>query len=811
MGTDALVHSLAQSLRDPVNSLPKLLGKLAESSLGQTQRGQVEQLAQHAGEIQSLINDAETWASLNTGAPQRWQTIFSIHDLVDEIVETVEERAHRNTTALRGRVTLPCRFKIRAEETLLSTAILKLVSHSLDYTRNGQVLVTVGCENPTSPNPVLEVEVRDNGSPVSDDALADYLTPARSSTDERKGDKGFGLALASAIVTSLGGSLSVLPQRMGGVIFRFTIPTELHPTDSANSDNQPLPCTHTWIIQDRNRPFSLLHSKLVEWCGHCERVEESAFWISIQEAVASVDPHSGSPMLIVVDRRTIPDNLDIARRILSRFNGANLRIVMATESGLPPSSSTLGTSGIDGVITRPMRVADLRRVVENVLTHRESAVPETAKAASAPSPAVAAKIRVLLVDDNPINRKVGIRQLERLGYESESATNGQEAMEAVGRGNWDIVLMDCMMPVMDGFEATRNIRTHEKVSQKPGRRRTPIIALTANVSDQHRQQCKEVGMDDFLGKPVLPEELRATIDRVLSRPYSTTLGPPDDAPVNPSSNMQAASANAHAPVPKRQAPAGVDMSRLNKMADGDAAVIEELVLMYLDQTEEQIDQLRTAFNKQDCQIVRRIAHSACGASNSIGVGSFTKELRQIEHQAERGSLAGLESAVRHVENTFLEVAQYFREEVLKTQPPSPPLPSPSPSDDTQPGVPSLNSALLDAMRTTEGAEFASFVGELDRMFQEQAKRHAYDLAAALEQKRPDLINEAARALRATGQNLGAERLAGICQRITEIAPGAEWEAIQGELERVDCEIRVVSNELRREIARIRPVQTNACK
>ena len=813
-GPDALVHSLAQSLRYPVNSLPKLLGKLAESSLGQAQRGHIEQLAMHAGEIQSLIADAETFASLHSESPHGWQSTFSIHDLVDEVIETVEERAHRGGTALRGRVTLPSRFKIRAEESLLNAALLKLVNHSVDFTRDGQVVVTIGCENPSSGQPILEIEVRDNGRPVSETALADYFLPGHRSVDDRHGDSGFGLALAHSIVRNLGGALTMVPQRLGGAVFRFTIPTELHPVDDSTPENQPLPCSHTWIIQDRNRPVSLLHSKLVDWCGHCEKVEEPAFWPLLQEAITSAGPNSGSPMLIVVDRRTIPDNLDMARRILSRFNGANLRIVMVTDSSLPPSSSTMSTSGIDGVLTRPMRVAEVRRVIESVLTHRESVVAEAPPSKSVSVHETTKKVRVLLVDDNPINRKVGIRQLERLGYESESATNGQEALDAVVHGKWDIVLMDCMMPVMDGFEATRQIRLHEKTARTGYRRRIPVIALTANVSDRHRQQCVEVGMDDFLGKPVLPEELRTTIDRVLSNPAaSAPIGGAENAPTEGDVAPSGGEAPAPNPASILKVPAGVDMARLNEMADGDAAVIEELLLMYLDQTEEQVEQLRAAFAKNDCQIVRRIAHSACGASNSIGVGTFTKELRQLEHQAERGSLAGLEAAMLAVEQGFIEVAAYFREGVLKK--------APAPIHETvagsasteQPGEthPILNSSMLDAMRTAEGPDFATFVGELERMFRDQAQRHSHDLAEAVTKKRPDLISSAAHALKATGLNLGAERLANICQKIYEIAPGAEWEQIAGEVRHLDREIHIVSDQLRREIEGIRPSQANACK
>ncbi len=791
-GADAVVESVARSLREPAGSLPRLLGKLAETSLGQGQRALIEQLALHAGEILAVQADTEIWTSLRAEA-QGDCLAFNLHDMLDEIVDGLEERAGKLGNLLRGKVTVPFRFRVVADQTLLRTAILKLASHSLESTRDGQLLVTVGCANPSSPEVRLDVEVRDTGAPVSEADASAYFQTCQTGGTARRGDTGFGLALVSAVVDSVGGNLTASPAQPTGATFRFSFPAILKPADEADLENQPLRCSNSWIVQDRTRPVSLLHSRLDAWCGCCERMEESAFWPSLQEAVAATDPHAGSPMLVVADLRTVPDNLDFARRVLSRFNGANLRIVMVTDSALPPSDSTLTTSGVDGVLSRPMCVAETRRVVETVLQHRESATSEFQCTRTDAEPSATTRIRVLLVDDNPINRKVGIRQLERLGYESESATNGQEAVDAVLRGDWDIVLMDCMMPVMDGFEACRRIRAHEKDHPSAGGRRTPIVALTANVSPQHRAECVACGMDDFLGKPVRPEEMRATIDRVLSTPFAGEVR-----------SAQALAVPANAPA-RCEAPPGIDMARLHEMADGDASIIEELVLMYLDQTEEQVEQLRAAYDKGDCQIVRRLAHSAYGASSSIGVSTFTTELRQLEHEAERGSLAGLDDAMASVEKGLLGVSAYLREEVLAKKPAA--LPALGQGAEMQ--EPSFNPTLLDTIRTAEGTGYAAFVAELGRMFQEQARRHATEIGAALEQRRPDLISDAARALKATGHNLGAERLAVICQRITELAPGAEWDQIRGELGRMDQEIGIVSDMLRQEFEKPRPVQAGA--
>jgi two-component system, sensor histidine kinase and response regulator len=806
VSADALLHSLSCGLREPVIALPQLLGKLAESSLGSRQRAALEAAALHAGRIQGLLADAEAWASLATGAPSRWKSAFSVRDLIDESIETLEERAARHHTEIRSRPPSAMTDQVRAEESLLAVVLNKITGHCLDHTREGQIVIQARFQASAGGVGQLLFEIRDTGTKLAPESIENYFEPGKSGTDPRRGDAGFSLALAKALVHSLGGQLTVQAGSLGGALFQFSIPVEgLVPSDS-DSAGPLFNCFRSYLVQDRLKPSSLLQSKLIDWCGQCLTVDETALWRDLDSLANGT---TGQVTLVLLDLKTTPDNLDLAKRILNRRSNPSLKIITLADVHLPPSEEALLGHGIDGLVTRPFRVAELRRCLETVFAGGR------ATSASTPAPllqdsvpiikeSVTDKRRVLLVDDNPINRKVGTKQLERLGFYVESANNGEEAVAAVARQPWDCVLMDCMMPVMDGFEATRRIRLNESAQAKRGSRRTLIIALTANVSDKHRELCFEAGMDDFLGKPVLADELKATIDRLAAenRPVTPSWTELDEAVLDTAITPKPETRPVAAPVPAPAAqaaptPAGLDLSRLMEMTDGDQTIIDELVKMYVDQTDEQFAELEAALNKGDAPGVRRLAHSACGASNSIGVTGFVSELREIEKRAEAGSLEGLLPIFGKVKATYATIAAWLRANVLgkgaaRTVTPAPAAFGPAESP--------LNPAIIDALRLSEGADFEPFFNELANSFRTEADRRARELSEALAAKKSERLGESARALRTVGANLGADRLATACQRLEELSSGAEWSSIEHQVQALDREIRIVSEHLNKEVA-----------
>ncbi len=790
---DALLHSLSCELRQPVQALPQLLGQLAESSLGSRQRAALEAAALHAGRIQSLMADAEAWAALATGAPHRWKTVFSVRDLIDEVIEALDERAGRHHTEIRSRPPSPSADLVRAEESLVAVVLQKLVGHCLDHTREGQIVIQARCQTTQEGGGQLFFEVQDTGTKIAPDAIADYFEPARAGSDPRRGDSGFCLALAKALMTALGGDLSVQAGPLGGAVFKFMVPVESVPDADTDTASTVFNCFHAFLVQDRLKPSNLLQTKMLDWCGTCVTVDEHTLW---QELDTLNKASARQTSIVLVDLKTIPDNLDLARRIVNRKFTASIKLVAVADSNLPPAEETLLSHGFDGVVTRPFRVAEVRRCLEAVFSGGRSntvSTPSGHAPASAARGDQPARRRVLLVDDNPINRKVGMKQLERLGFEVQTANNGQEAVAAVLREPWDAVLMDCMMPVMDGFEATRQIRADESVQASgAAARRTLIIALTANVSDKHRELCFESGMDEFLGKPVLADELKATIERLVDSPPQTPVGVGHyEESVPPATAAECPAAPAATPVP----PAGLDLDRLNEMTDGDQMIIEELVKMYVEQTDSQFAELAEAAARGAAVDVRRIAHSACGASNSIGVVGFVPDLREIEHRAEAGSLDGVPELVVRVRTAYDAIALWMRAHLLRKTTAAP-TPEIAPSEGGSP----INPAIIDAMRISEGAEFDLFFTELAKSFSEETSRRAGELQDALDARSHERLVPVVRALRTVGSTLGADRVANACQRIEELPNGAEWNDVEQRVHVLDREIRAVREHLNREIA-----------
>jgi CheY-like chemotaxis protein len=791
----ALLHSLSCELRHPVLALPQLLGQLAESSLGPKQRAALEAAAQHASRIQSLMADAESWAALCTGAPLRWKAIFSIRDLIDETVEAFEQKAGQHQTEIRSRPPSVGTDLVRAEECLIAVVLQKLIGHCLDHTRNGHIVVQARCQAVTGETAQLFVEIRDSGTKIAPDFVEGYFEPGRTAGNPRCGDPGFGLALAKALVAALGGELTVQAGPLGGAAFKCVFPVECVPGADTDTASTVFNCFQAYLVQDRLKTSNLLQTKMLDWCGTCIRVDESTLW---QELDTLNKAAVRQTSLVLVDLKTMPDNLDLARRIAGRKFSASLKLVAIADSSLPPSEEALLHHGFSGVISRPFRVSEVRRGLEAALSggplNSVGSAPTIKPAPSGPVDPQNLR-RVLLVDDNPINRKIGMRQLERLGFHVKTAHNGQDAVDAVLREPWDVILMDCMMPVMDGFEATRQIRANECNQSRSGEvRRVLIVALTANVSDKHRELCFESGMDEFLGKPVLADELKATIDRLMLAPPRLPLADPVERESAPAAAPPVAQSVAPPPTISGP-PAGLDLARLNDMTDGDQMIIEELVKMYLDQTDGQFEELATAAANGLATDVRRLAHSACGASSSIGVVGFVPDLREIEHRAESGSLGGVPELIAGVRSVYRSIAEWMRTNLLAAPAVAGASTAPAPLGESP-----IDQAVIDALRITEGAEFEPFFAELARSFTEEAGRRTRELQDALQARSRERLVPTARALRTAGTTLGASRVASACQRIEELPMGAEWNEVAHQIQALDREIRTVSEHLSRELS-----------
>jgi CheY-like chemotaxis protein len=269
-------------------------------------------------------------------------------------------------------------------------------------------------------------------------------------------------------------------------------------------------------------------------------------------------------------------------------------------------------------------------------------------------------LSILLCDDNAINQKVAARILQSIGYQTDFAANGREALDALDKKPYDLIFMDVMMPEMDGLEATCAIRERQKdgVAHPNYQSRIIIVAMTAQAMQGDREKCLAAGMDDYLAKPVLPKDVRAIVERWGSQA----------TPAAPAAPAPAPKADAPAPAPAvEELP--VEMDRLNDLTEGNADSIRELVDLFLKQTTQQLAQLEAAVRANKADDVRRVAHSCAGASATLGMTRFVPLLRELEKQGASGALTTAAQVYEDAAREFKLIQIFLAAQLNSAAPP----------------------------------------------------------------------------------------------------------------------------------------------
>jgi CheY-like chemotaxis protein/HPt (histidine-containing phosphotransfer) domain-containing protein len=342
-------------------------------------------------------------------------------------------------------------------------------------------------------------------------------------------------------------------------------------------------------------------------------------------------------------------------------------LVLLTSMGVRADSPEFSKAEFATCLTKPIKPAQLHevliRVVSGAKTQTKKA-PPTSKL----DPAMAQRLplRVLLCDDNTINQKVGIRLLQQMGYKPDLAVNGLQALAAFDRQPYDLVFMDVQMPEMDGLEATRIIRERQqKRSEHPNYKSSiVIVAMTANAMTGDRERCLACGMDDYLPKPVRPEDIRTIVERW--GPVTTMPEPPSPKVAQTETATAALQSKSGSPTTVESDPP-VNMERLHDFTSGNADDLRELINLYLKQTGEQITQLIAAVKAGSAPEVRRLAHSCAGASATCGMGGIVPLLQELEREGDQGKLTNAVELSQRVEKEFNRISDYL-EAYLAGQP-----------------------------------------------------------------------------------------------------------------------------------------------
>jgi CheY-like chemotaxis protein/HPt (histidine-containing phosphotransfer) domain-containing protein len=599
-----------------------MTGLLLGTELTDEQREFAEVVRSSGDALLHVIDDILDYSKIEAGKLELEREPVDLRECVEGALDIVAPRAWEKQIELGCLIDEDAPAGIVGDAGRLRQVLLNLLSNAVKFTGEGEVVVDVAAEPTGASSYRLVLAVRDTGigiPPDRMDALFESFSQGDASTTRRYGGTGLGLAISKRLVELMGGTMRVESEVNKGSTFRVELDVDVAQIPARLADQGALPQLagkRILVVDDNatNREIVSRHAR--SWSMEPVPVASAA------EALALIEQGERFDLAVLDMMMPEMDGLALAGEIRRHREQRELPLVLLTSLGRLPGAQAGGPFAVQ--LAKPVKASQLynallKALAPHVEAQAAESVPQDEKLATS-------SLRILLAEDNAVNQKVALRLLGQLGYRADVAWNGLEALDALERRTYDVVLMDVQMPELDGLDASRRICERWTAEERPR-----IIAMTANALPEDREACFAAGMDDYVAKPIRPDELAKALSRAR-RINGTDLANGDGV--------------------------GLDAAAVDSLRElGGDGFLTEVIDAFLGDAPTLVAALRASQEGGDPEVLRRTAHTLKSNGQTFGAAGFSELCRELEQRAKNGEVEGTAELVERIEREYRGVEQ----------------------------------------------------------------------------------------------------------------------------------------------------------